>query len=84
MSWGASRNLTKDEITARSFYPFLTRQKIPLMLQHRVDNIALLTSSILLHARQSSCKHGSALAYCKIALLLLCEEVEKKMEGVRL
>lgn len=47
-------------------------------------SIAKLTSSILLHARHSWIKLRSALAYCKIALRLLFEEVEKKMERIKL
>ena len=83
ISWGASRNLTKDEITSRPnlalWCAVLWSRRLTLcslILTLRVDTA---------HARQSQNELCSALAYsqyCIIALRLLFEEVEKREERV--
>ena len=60
MSWGASRNPTKDEITARPNKLFGARFISYPTLGAELPNFLSL--------------------YCKIALLLVFEEMEKKVK----
>ena len=75
MSWGASRNLTKDEITARPIFTSLVCLTSSSDTSKMIGLYCIIDFVEIANARHSWIKLRSALAYCNIALRLLFEEV---------